>query len=276
MVMLQTLVVAVFLFVAPAVSRAASVQLWRLDCGTIQVNDLDLFSDTFRYAGWKKTLADSCYLIRHDGAYMLWDAGLPVNLLDATPGNGPMVPSLGKTLIQQLRVIDVAPEAIALLAVSHNHFDHVGQASAFSRAKLLMGKADFLGLTADPSPFGVDPSLLRPWLQGSLPIEAVTGDKDIFGDGSVVMLSMPGHTPGSYALLVRLEYAGPVLLSGDVVMFEDQLRTSQVPSFNADRAQSLASMARLQEIARTLPATLVMQHDTDDIGKLPLFPASAN
>jgi glyoxylase-like metal-dependent hydrolase (beta-lactamase superfamily II) len=138
------------------------------------------------------------------------------------------------------------------------------------------GQADFEGLTAQPLPFGFAPQSLQPWLTGGAPLETVRGDKDVFGDGTVVMLAMPGHTPGSHALLVRLAQAGPVLLSGDAAIFREQLDTDTVPGFNTDRAQSLASMARLKAIAGTLPARLVIQHDPDDIPKLPAFPASAD
>ena len=89
------------------------------------------------------------------------------------------------------------------------------------------------------------------------------------------MLAMPGHTPGSCSLLVRLGIVGPVLLSGDVACFEEQLEAGEVPSCSTDQAQSLASMVRLKEIARQLQATIVVQHDADDIAKLPAFPASA-
>ena len=66
-----------------------------------------------------------------------------------------------------------------------------------------------------------------------------------------------------------------MVLSGDVVHFEEQFKTGDVPAFNTDRAQSLASMSRLQNIVKKLKATLVVQHDAGDIKKLPAFPASA-
>lgn len=255
---------------------AAEVRLWRLDGGAIEVNDLGLFSDTGAYAGRRMTFANGCYLIGHGQEYLLWDAGLPGRLIGAAPGTGPFAPSLKRTLASQLEALGVAPGQITRLAVSHGHFDHVGQAADFPGALLLIGKADFEALRADPPPFGFEPGLLAPWTHGGAPVEPVVGDKDVFGDGSVVMLAMPGHTPGSHALLVRLEKAGPVLLSGDAACFEEQLAEDQTPSFNADRAQSLASMARLKEMARRLKATLVVQHDPDDIARLPTFPAYAH
>lgn len=256
-------------------AQAADVELWRLDCGSIKVSDLSAFSDTLRYQGEARTLTDSCYLIRHDSAYMLWDTGLPAALLGAAQDTRPMAPTLARTIKDQLAEIGVAPEKIETVGISHNHFDHVGQATEFAHARMLIGKADLEGFRASPPAFAVDPALVKPWLDGSATVEAVEGDKDVFGDGSVVMLATPGHTPSSYSLLVRLDGTGAVLLSGDTVHFEEQFANNGVPPFNFDRAESLASMARLEDMAKTLKATLVVQHDAADIAKLPAFPASA-
>jgi N-acyl homoserine lactone hydrolase len=193
---------ALLLLGAPA--QAMTVRLWRLDCGAVQVNDLNLFSDSYGYAGRSQRLTDSCYLIQHGADYMLWDTGLPAALLGKPIGNELMSPSLTETLAKQLGTLDVRPDQITLIGISHYHFDHVGQAAEFPKAKLLIGKADVEALAAQPVPFGAEPRLLAPWLNGQAPLEAVSGDKDVFGDGTVTMLSMPGHTPGSYALLVRL------------------------------------------------------------------------
>ncbi|MCB1883785.1 MAG: N-acyl homoserine lactonase family protein [Geminicoccaceae bacterium] len=277
MMTFRTLALAALgLLVHGAGAQAAELRLWRLDCGTIQVNDLDLFSDTFAYAGQSRKLTDGCYLIRHDADYMLWDTGLSADLLGKPIGKEALSPTLDRTIAAQLADIDVKPEQVTTLGISHYHFDHLGQAALFPKAKLLIGAADLAALKAEPPPFGADPALMAPWLQGRAPLEAVAGDGDVFGDGSVTMLSMPGHTPGSHALLVRLPKTGPVLLSGDVVHFEGQFPTGNVPSFNTDRAQSLASMDRLRRMAANLKAVLVVQHDASDIAKLPAFPTGAD
>lgn len=256
-------------------AQAAEVELWRLDCGSIKVSDLSAFSDTFRYQGEERTLTDSCYLIRHDAAYMLWDTGLPTGLLGAAQDAKPMAPSLARTIKDQLAEIDVAPEKIKTIGISHNHFDHIGQAGEFPHARMLIGELDLAGFRATPPAFGVEPALVKPWLDGIARLETVSGDKDVFGDGSVVMVATPGHTPSSYSLLVRLAETGPVLLSGDTVHFEEQFANRGVPPFNFDRAESLASMERLEDMAKALQAVLVVQHDPNDVAKLPAFPKSA-
>ncbi|MBD9650066.1 N-acyl homoserine lactonase family protein [Ensifer sp. ENS09] len=267
-------VAAMLVLGAPA--SAADTELWRLDCGNIEVRNLGVFSDTFKYAGAKRTLTDSCYLVRHDKDYMLWDAGLPAGLIGAkSDASSVFAPTLSEDLPTQLARIGVKPEQIGRLGISHNHFDHVGQAASFPGATLMIGAADFAQFKADPLPFAVDPSSVKPWLDGRSKVDPISGDRDVFGDGSVVILSTPGHTPGETSLLVRLEKTGPVLLSGDVVHFEEQLANRGVPTFNFDRASTLASMERLIGIAKSLNATLIVQHDASDIDKLPTFPKGA-
>ena len=275
--MTTNLLAGAILMMSGAAASAADLELWRLDCGEITVSNLALFSDTYNYAGEKRTLTDSCYLIRHDKDYMLWDAGLPAALLGAkTDKSAAMSPTLADDLPTQLARIGIKPEQIDRLGISHNHFDHVGQASTFPGATLMIGAADLAQFKADPLPFAVDPNFIKPWLDGNSKIDAISGDRDVFGDGSVVILATPGHTPGETSLLVKLPKTGPVLLSGDVVHFEEQFANHGVPGFNFDRADTLASMDRLTGIAKSLDAILIVQHDASDITKLPAFPKSAN
>ncbi|CDZ60959.1 AttM/AiiB family protein [Neorhizobium galegae bv. orientalis] len=255
---------------------AADLELWRLDCGSVVVKDLSSFSDTFAYKGESRTLTDSCYVIRHGADYLLWDTGLPAALIGKAPDlSQPLAPSLSVDIPTQLAKIGIKSDQIGIVGISHNHFDHMGQASTFAKATLMIGAGDWESLHENPLPFGVMPALVQPWMDGKAKLDPVSGDRDVFGDGSVTMLAMPGHTKGETALLVKLPQSGPVLLSGDVVHFEEQIGNNGVPPFNIDRAESLASMERMNRIAKQLNAKLVVQHDANDIGKLPAFPASA-
>lgn len=255
--------------VAAAQSSPTSMALWRLDCGTIQVDDIDLFSDAFLYVGQKKTLTDSCYLIRHGENYVLWDTGLPGELAGKTVHSAPFTNSLKARIVDQLARIGVRPEQVNFVGISHSHFDHTGQAADFTRATLLIGGEDYEKVKAET------PARFAPWTTGGSKVEKVAGDKDIFGDGSVVMLAMPGHTPGHHSLLVRLPQTGAVLLTGDLYHFTENVRNRGVPGFNTDRADTLASMDRFQAIAKSQKARVVIQHEIGDIGKLPAFPKAA-
>lgn len=255
--------------------KVADLQLWRLDCGTVQVNELNQFSDTFQYTGQSKTLTDSCYLIQHNDELMLWDTGLPAELLNAKFTKDAMSPRLNRTLIDQLSQINIKPDDIDIVGISHYHFDHTGQAAMFPKAKLLIGEDDLAVLKKTPPQADINTAALSPWLEGNSAIEPVSSDHDVFGDGSVTMINTPGHTPGSHSLLVRLPETGAVLLSGDTVHFNEQVTNNNVPPFNTDRAQSLASMDRLYGIAKNVPAKLIIQHEPEHIKLLPTFPKSA-
>jgi N-acyl homoserine lactone hydrolase len=258
-----------------AAAPKADVMIWRLNCGQIQMNDASPLSDTGTYDGRSRRLSNGCYLSRHGTELLLWDAGLPPTLLGKLVDSQPISPTLSVDLPTQLARLGIRPDDITRLALSHYHFDHAGQAAAFPNATLLIGAADWAALRSTRKPGGAEPALLAPWLTGKGKVDPVEGDRDVFGDGSVVMLSMPGHTPGASALLVRLPKTGPVILSGDVVHLEAQLPLSVVPSWNTQRADSLASMDRLQKLAANVGATIIVQHDPVDISKLATFPEAS-
>lgn len=249
------------------------MSLWRLDCGDFQIKDINAFmSDTSEYPSAPKHLVGSCYLIKHGDTYMLWDTGMPAGTARQPIDDATMHVILHRTLVDQLAQLGIRPEQIALVGISHYHGDHTGQARDFPNAKLLMGAADLAAMRARSTEAQAP---LAHWFGGGGQVTEVDGDHDVFGDGSVVMLNLPGHTPGHHGLLVRLA-SGPVLLSGDTWHFTEQVAHRGVPPFNTDRADSLASMDRLERLAHNLHARLIIQHEPADIAKLPAFPEAAH
>ena len=255
------------------VGNGPRLKLWRLDCGVIQVDDLNDFSDTYAYTKRSKRLTVSCYLIKHGDDYMLWDTGLPKRDL-ALPlqGKDSKGETLSASLVNQLGQLAIDPKKITLIGISHYHYDHTGQVDDLHQARLLLGYRDVQALRAPDNP---EAKALAYWLNGPGKLDEVIGDRDVFGDGLVVMLDLPGHTPGHHGLLVRLSQFGYVLLSGDVAHFRENYESDGLPRWNADRAQSLASLQRVKQIVRNLQATLVIQHEVEDIERLPRFPDAA-
>jgi N-acyl homoserine lactone hydrolase len=249
----------------------ADMSLTRLDCGkTTTLADVSRFSDTAAFKGLSIQLTYSCYLIKHGNDYLVWDTGNPPAASGNTAPNAPKA-----SLVEQLAQLNLKPEQIKFVGISHYHGDHAGQAASFPDATLLIGKGDWDVLTdAKPNP-AANAANFAHWISGGGKFDPVSGDKDIFGDGSVIMLNTPGHTPGHHSLLVKLAEKGNVLITGDLAHFRENYDSNGVPTFNTNRADTLASLDRFKQLAANLKATVIIQHDARDIDKLPSFPASA-
>src|SRR5690349_6365417 len=191
---------------ALAQAPAPEVTLTRLDCGS-GFNDSRRFSDTFAYSDPKVPFTFSCYVVKHGSDYMVWDTGyLPGSVPSAT---NPPITDL-------LKQINVNPDQVKFVGISHFHADHTGQLLPFSNATLLIGKGDWDGVTANPPMQGANLTGFKVWISEKRKVEPLSADKDVFGDGSVIVLRTPGHTPGHQSLLVRLKEKGPVVLIGDL------------------------------------------------------------
>ena len=248
---------------------AAEVTLTRLaDCGTSQapteVNQR--FSDTFAYGDLKIQFVFSCYLIKHGDQYLLWDTGHSMT----APNVAPKV-----SVVDQLAKLGVKPEQIQYVGISHYHADHTGQVASFPQSTLLIGKGDWDAIASPKPAAGVNAPPFAHWVSGGGKVEALLNDKDVFGDGTVVILNTPGHTPGHHALLVKLREKGNVLITGDLVHFRENYEGNGVPWFNVSRAESLASIDRFKKLAANFKATVIIQHDARDVDKLPAFPTGA-
>ena len=246
------------------------LSLTRLDCGSAEFKDMNgFFSDRPGvYPPGAGKVTDSCYLIRHGDQQMVWDTGLPAETRDKPMVENGMTAQIDQTLAEQLQQLGIKPEEVDVVGISHTHGDHVGQASQFTNARLVIGKADF------ERSQGRREDSLKGWRGSGQQVTLASGDVDVFGDGSVVALHLPGHTPGHLALLVRLK-SGPVLLTGDLYHSTIARQKRAVPGFNTSREETLQSMDRFQKLAKDTGAKVVIQHAPNDIGLLPTFPQAA-
>lgn len=249
--------------------QPADLTLTRLDCGNATIKNFDaFFSDKpGLYAKGPRDVVDSCYVIRHGDRTLLWDTAFPQELAGGEQDMGALVARLDKTIVQQLDQLGLKPDDIDIVGISHMHSDHTGQAAQFPKAQLIIGKADFEQTKGRDDPFG-------PWRKEGANVNAATADVDVFGDGSVVALHTPGHTPDHLALLVKLA-SGPVLLSGDLYHSREAREKRGVPPFNTSREQTLRSMDEFEKLAKDAAAKVVIQHEPRDIALLPAFPKAA-
>jgi glyoxylase-like metal-dependent hydrolase (beta-lactamase superfamily II) len=116
-------------------------------------------------------------------------------------------------------------------------------------------------------------ALARKLMGSPKKLQLIDGDTDVFGDGSVTLVSTPGHTPGHQSLLVHLRNSGFIILSGDVAHLEENFEKNIVPSLNTSKSESIASMARVRQLMATYKARLFINHDKSETDKLKLLPS---
>ncbi|HWY95815.1 MAG TPA: N-acyl homoserine lactonase family protein [Steroidobacteraceae bacterium] len=271
--MMAPLLVAASL--APVRSMAgADVRLYALDCGHASIKDMGMFSDTGEYDGKPGDIADPCFVIRHPKGVLLWDTGLGDKFaatkegVDVLPGIHVTVPI---TLVEQLHSLALTPKDVSYVAFSHFHFDHTGNANAFPDSVWILNKAELSAALSATPPSGVVPETFSGYKTAKT--QMIDGDYDVFGDGTVRILRAPGHTAGHQVLELKLQRAGTVILSGDLYHSRANREFMRVPMMNLSRADTLASMERIERIVQNTKAHLVVQHDPLDFQALPKFPA---
>ena len=265
---LAVAVLALSCHAAVAQSEKTGVEkLYVLNCGEGTAGDLSRWTPGLN-EGKTMDFVDSCYLIKHTQGWFLWDTGITDAVAAMPDGIAPADPKAvtwrrPKTLEAQLDQLGVKPADIKRMGVSHTHPDHIGNVELFPQATLYVQKAeyDWPGTNNEPR------------FKSSHPVELLSGDKDVFGDGSVTVLSTPGHTPGHQSLLVKLPKTGAVVLSGDAVHFRDNWDNRRVPSMNANKELSAASMQKIADTLDKNKAQLWINHDKAQRDSQKLSPA---
>jgi glyoxylase-like metal-dependent hydrolase (beta-lactamase superfamily II) len=184
------------------------------------------------------------FVVTHPKGNVLFDTGNNDKIINDPSYWGPLIklmsPERGPDVAidTQLKKIGLSPDDIKYVAVSHMHLDHGGNVCSFPKATVLVQK-DEMKSAAWPEPGTAryfipgDVACLRSDLGESLAnkfkMVQLTGDLDVFGDGSVVLKNWPGHTPGSQMAIVRLPKTGTVILTSDNVIFPENLSKNLLP-----------------------------------------------
>jgi N-acyl homoserine lactone hydrolase len=243
-----------------------SLRLYVLDCGKITVaNGSSMGFKPGELAN--SNMVTPCFLIVHPRGTMMWDTG---EIPDSAFKSGVRPQTAGaftvdRPLLPQLAAIGYTPADITYLALSHYHGDHVANANAFAGSTWIVQKGDRdaifaprdgekkLGAVGDPAYFTDLAKSKTLLLKGE--------DHDVFGDGTVVIKFTPGHTPGHQSLFLKLAKTGPVLLSGDLYHYPEEITYKRIPSFDTDKEQTARSRAMIEEFVRKNNAQLWIQHD---------------
>jgi glyoxylase-like metal-dependent hydrolase (beta-lactamase superfamily II) len=205
----------------------------------------------------------SSFLLRHPQGNVLFDTGChPSVAEDAAARWGgmekfmtPIMPP-GDNVLTGLSCAGVTPDDIDVVVCSHLHPDHCGCNAFFKRATVMVhGKEIAAARKPDAVPMGY---LAAEWDFGTF--DELSGQRDVFGDGRIVLIELPGHTPGSIGALVQLEKSGAFLLAADTVSLRVTLDTGIAPKNTQDRAALEKSLAEVKRI-EARGATVLCGHD---------------
>jgi glyoxylase-like metal-dependent hydrolase (beta-lactamase superfamily II) len=266
---------------SPAASLPGTLRLYVLDCGTHHIADPTGFGlDKAEVETADMALA--CVLIAHPKGLMIWDVGAVPDGAWAATGNPvkvSVVPSDGrerqvtmrKPLLAQLAELGYSSNQVTYLALSHYHFDHTANANAFAGSTWLARASDRDAMFADKLPFATQPSSYAALRNAKT--MTITGNHDVFGDGTVVLKPTPGHTQGHQSLYGKLQNTGGVLLSGDLYHYRQSRTLQRVPKFDSNPEQSRATRAAAEDFLREAEAQLWIQHDYFENAKLKKAPS---
>jgi N-acyl homoserine lactone hydrolase len=206
----------------------------------------------------------SSALIRHKRGNVLFDTGCHPSVVDNAEGRwGPLakvmnpIMSVGETLLPSLACTGLEPDDIDIVVNSHFHPDHCGCNQFFRKATILAHAKE---IEAANAPGAENAGYLKAdWNYGQA-IEAVSGEKDLFGDSSVVLLPLPGHTPGTLGALVGLDRDGQFLLASDSVSLRQNLDADAAPRNTWNVDQQLKTFEEVRRIEKD-GATVICGHD---------------
>lgn len=194
-----------------------------------------------------------CCLLRHPQGNVLFDTGChPAVEYDPESRWGGMakvmslISAPGDNLPNNLKAIGVELDDIDVVVNSHFHTDHCGCNEFFRRATVVCHADELAAASAaDAEKVGF---VAADWKHPNR-FEAITQQRDLFGDGRIVLLPLPGHTQGTTTALVGLDRSGSHLLASDVVALRLHLEQDLVPrnTWNAERAlHSVAEVRRIE------------------------------
>jgi len=268
---------------APAQHRPpapTSLRLYVFDCGKLKISDTSVYG--FAPSDLATTdMPVPCFLVAHPKGTLMWDTGvLPDKLLapggsitQGNPGSSAMA-TVTKPLKTELAELGYTPQDITYLALSHCHWDHTANANDFAGATWLVRQEERDAMFARPPAFA---RCLTPQTFGALKNSKTVilkrDEYDVFGDGTTIIKSAPGHTPGHQVLFLKLRNTGPILLSGDLYHYPEERTEHRVPKTDFNRDQTAASRVVIEAFLKKTGAQIWIQHDFTANAKLKKAPA---
>ena len=240
------------------------MRLYAVHCGG-DLSDMAGFDAFDENVGTKVYNPYFFYVLTHPQGTVMFDSGLHPGL--ATDPESRLGPDAGSFRLQvgaddhvaaKLAGIGMRPEDVDLVVQSHLHFDHAGGLERLQHAPILVQKRE-LAFATNPPVYQRD-VYVQADFDHDLDWREIDGDHDVFGDGQLMIVSTPGHTPGHQSLMVFLENTVVILLA-DATYLLDKMRARRLPPILWSPDAVIASWERLEELEREHDALLMTTHD---------------
>ncbi len=151
--------------------------------------------------------------------------------------------------------------------MSHYHLDHTANANLFAGSTWIVQQAEYDAMFGAKE-FAIRDASSYDKLKDAKRITLNNADHDVFGDGTVVIKTAPGHTPGHQMLFLRLKKFGPLLLEGDLYHLPEERTLDRVPTFDFDAAMTRATRVKTEAFLKETGAQMWIQHDPPTNAKL--------
>jgi glyoxylase-like metal-dependent hydrolase (beta-lactamase superfamily II) len=240
-----------------------SLRLYILDCGSIAPMDPALFGLQPSEVNREVTFVTPCYLVVHSKGTLIWDVGqVPDRDIpdDGTEVVQQRILKATRRLAPQLAALGYRPQDITYLAMSHYHADHTANANLFAGSTWIVQQAEY-DIMFSQAEVGIRTPESYQDLKNARRITLNNADHDVFGDGTVVIKTAPGHTPGHQMLFLKLANFGPLLLTGDLYHVPEEKTLDRVPTFDFDGAMTRATRKQVDGFVAETGATWWIQHD---------------
>ena len=201
----------------------------------------------------------SCVLLRHREGNVLFDTGCHPGVAENAEAHWGglakiMTPVMhpGDNVITALGGVGLSCDDIDVVICSHLHADHCGCNTFFKRASFVIHAKE---VAAARAPDAEAAGYLASQWEKAAPIDMLDGERDLFGDGRIVLIPLPGHTPGTTGALAALDKSGTFLLASDTVSLRSTLDTGIIPrnTWNAETLEkSLAEVRRIEARGATV------------------------
>jgi N-acyl homoserine lactone hydrolase len=277
---------------APSTATGAIGSVSILSTGTTQIHPQHAYGSRIpTYAWilgsqvWTPPRPINVYVIEHDRGLVLFDLGQDLASVTDPDDYFPGQPvrffydrlarfqiAPDETLTAQLNARGYRPSDVRFAIMSHLHEDHIGGIGELPGAELVVSRAEWGTMEqpfAEPRGFMTRHIDLPGRTYRKVDFEPLVAGElgrfgtghDLMGDGSLVLLPTPGHTPGSMSLFVRRAGAPPLLMVGDVTYEAELLEAGQIPGVG-DRADLRATSSMIRDLKAAHPGLAILPaHD---------------